>query len=137
MSTQDIPPATAAVGKDVVDMLGQINNQVMKQAGGLSEGRRTRLTETIYGLYRALITIADRPDEPIDTNVVTFHRRWHSGATSYTYAAIKCGDGYWYVTGTESRYNWEGLLDFIGDDLTSLKYLQVCASEENSGDADR
>lgn len=137
MTTHDVPATTAAVGKNVVDMLDHINDQVMSQAAGLSEGRRARLSETIYGLYRALTTIADRPDEPIDSNVITFHRRWQSGAKSYSFAALKCGDGYWYVTGTESRYSWEGLLDFIGDDLTSLRYLQVCASEENSGDADR
>jgi len=136
MTTETRTNGVTPVGSDIHDMLGEINQQVMKQAVGLSRGRQQRLSETIFALYRALLDVAERPDEPIDCEAVTFHRRWQSGMTSYLYAAIKCTDGYWYITGSDKRYTWESLLDFIGDEIKSLKYLQECSREDESSGAD-
>lgn len=55
-------------------------------------------------------------NEPVPGSVVRFERRFRSGR-SYSYAAVRAEDGFWYLTGVEEprRLTWEHLKGFVGD----------------------
>lgn len=70
---------------------------------------------TIERAQRRIDFLAGLPDEPTTTDpdgalVVWFQRKFRGRA--YTYAAVKVGDGFWYVTGKGSlgRFSWEDLV---------------------------
>jgi len=104
------------------ELITELSDVVLRNATTTSAGRQERLRKTVDDITKTLLDVARRPDEPIDVNVVTFSKKWHPDEP-YTFAALKAGNGWWYLTGTETRYSWEQLLDFIGQNLPTLRYL--------------
>jgi hypothetical protein len=101
----------------------EIAEIINASAVNASVGRRQRLQQVVRDLVPTLTKLAERPDEPTDAHVVTFTKNFRGTAGTFDYAAIKAGNGYWYRTGTEARYTWDQLLDFIGGEhVSSLRY---------------
>jgi len=95
-----------------------------------SASRRERLAQAVVALTDQLTELAQRPDEPEGKlPVVTFRYRYARGdKVRFTFAAIKAGDGYWYITGRETRrYTWDSLLDFIYRDPQAPPTLKVAS----------
>ena len=73
---------------------------------------------------------ADFGEEPKGLrSVVTFDIQFTERGKWYNYAAIRCGDGKWYTTGTKrvAGYTWDELLDFIEDVHKYRKFKVVYA----------
>ena len=62
-------------------------------------------------------------------SVVIFDIQFTERGKWYNYAAIRCGDGKWYTTGTKraAGYTWDELLDFIEDVHKYRKFKVVYA----------
>lgn len=73
---------------------------------------------------------ADFGEEPKGLrSVVIFDIQFTERGKWYNYAAIRCGDGKWYTTGTKraAGYTWDELLDFIEDVHKYRKFKVVYA----------
>lgn len=56
-------------------------------------------------------------DEYGPAAIVVFTKQFNNAGLKYTYACVK-GGGFWFVTGRPDRYSWEGLLDFVYNNLS-------------------
>lgn len=114
--------------QDLYAALEQVAWIVEAKAEGSSPGRVDRLRRTVFDLIDELHHVVMRPDDPINCRVVEFSKRFRDNGDTYTYAACRADDGYWYVTGSDKHYTWDALLDHIeqGDKnaLRTLRYLE-------------
>lgn len=115
-----------------LERVADVVDKVAKEIG-VSTGRADRLRRTVFQVLDQLQEVAERPDEP-EYRFVRFTKTYPGEPDrSYVYVACRADNGYWYVSGSEKRYGWDALLDFIreGDNwaFSSLRYLEDAPPE--------
>lgn len=128
----DLRSATIDELQTNLDKVAATIEKVATKAGA-SESRIDRLRRTVFQVLDQLQEVAERPDEP-EYRFVTFTKTYPGEPDrSYVYVACRADNGYWYVSGSEKRYGWDALLDFIreGDNwaFSSLRYLEDAPPE--------
>lgn len=130
--TKTTPSSVDALSGEYERALDALRDVVARGARSASATRRARLDAEVVALTDALARVARRPDEPRGhAPVVKFTKRFAARGPFYDYAAVKSGDGYWYVTTRDSdakAYTWDELLNFVYDRFNSEKTLVACAS---------
>jgi hypothetical protein len=131
--TDDVPSVIETV-KDLADdyqeTLDRLHDIVMTNSVGSSEGRRERLASVVSSLTDRLMEIVERPDEPSNSDVVRFTKRFRSDGKRYEYVGVK-SDGRWYLSCRDRRHDkpltWDELLDFAYDSYGSQLTLKTAA----------
>lgn len=101
----------------------------------MSNMRNTRIESAMLTIERAqakidrLLSLPDEPttDDPDGALVVWFRHKFNTRSKSYTYAAVKAGDGLWYTTGPASPkgYTWDELMDWHESEVNVDKTVWV------------
>lgn len=84
------------------------------------------IRERAFALLDAAEMLENRPAEPGEGAAVIFFEKTFGKpeGPTFTYAAVRAGDGAWYGTGTRINkgITWDALMDFVisGEDPTAL-----------------
>lgn len=86
------------------------------------ERRRNQLERELERVDSRIGMLANIPDEPAfedgEPSVIWFRRQWNSARKAlYTFAALRIGNGKWYVTGGQSPMfeTWTELYQWINE----------------------
>jgi hypothetical protein len=98
----------------------------------LRESRIRSAERTIERAQRKIDRLLSLPEEPTTDDpdgalVVWFEHKFNRTSKSYTYAAVKAGDGLWYTTGPSSPkgYTWDELVDWHENEENVTKTMWV------------
>lgn len=93
----------------------------------IEQAERTR--DRAEARLALIMSLPDEPttDDPDGALVLWFTRRFRHGGTQYTYAAVKAGDGLWYLTGGTSPQGltWDRLSQWLWLDEGTITTVWV------------
>lgn len=79
------------------------------------DSRIEALRRQVAVIVEQIDKLENRPEEPRIGQVIMFTVRFDGMGPEYDYAALRAGDGFWYLTGLRSpqRRTWDQLLEWM------------------------